>query len=613
MHEMISFETAVGWIPPEMSEEAARWLVSQVPDPILLNLARLVRDDPETRGACSGFRLNAVALKNRSVKKRLCNRMASLMVAHPRIRIAFFLCSFPAGRWFRWSEVLDALDLEWLLWYWRDLIRATGDPAIAVAMALDEREELVERGGRLLLGTSLWEESGYRPSKEADLPEAWKILVELVGHGEACGKETPGRIAEDGLASRLEALEAEKGRLERENKRLRADIDGKGREISQLQGLLDKKREEARCLRKELLAERSRVQELSSGIDDRVRKELGRLYDELAGARDLQDRLWLEALEGPAEELSARVQRAIRAQRALDARYGTRSSARAVVRLLEERLREVEEVLSDALHPSRHLVSIRERLLHEIGEWEEVLEGRRVVHDPLAAAVLMQAQALASGEGGSSRVKGLLSSLDTPLGRLIPEEERTLLKERLSSLLEEGAWMEQDMPAAGQLPGVPEFHRPREIPSLSAFVARNPGLCARSVLVVDGYNAMKSSRAWQEEERKGFARARGRFCDLWEKKARDWREVELVFDGQEEMTSVEERGNLQVVFTDARQASQKADIYIQERLEELKKAEPGTRLFLVTADRKLRQAVSEVCDFFVEPRWALIQYLALED
>ncbi|MBW2098786.1 MAG: NYN domain-containing protein, partial [Deltaproteobacteria bacterium] len=89
--------------------------------------------------------------------------------------------------------------------------------------------------------------------------------------------------------------------------------------------------------------------------------------------------------------------------------------------------------------------------------------------------------------------------------------------------------------------------------------------------------------------------------------------VELVFDGQEERNWIEERGRLIVVYTDARFENQRADIYIRSRMEELDADKPDAKLFLITADRELRDSVSQWCDYFIEPRWALIPYLSIED
>ncbi|MBW2099133.1 MAG: NYN domain-containing protein, partial [Deltaproteobacteria bacterium] len=100
-----------------------------------------------------------------------------------------------------------------------------------------------------------------------------------------------------------------------------------------------------------------------------------------------------------------------------------------------------------------------------------------------------------------------------------------------------------------------------DISNLSAFVLKHYDLCSKSVLLVDGYNAIKTSAEWAILDSQNFTRARNRFIELWELRAKDWNRVELVFDGQEERNWIEERGRLIVVYTDARFENQRADIY----------------------------------------------------
>ncbi len=600
------------WKPPELGRQAANWLVSQLPDALLLKLARLIKDDPETRDTCSGFRLNAVALKNQAVKNQLRNRISSLMLLSRSIRLAFFVFTFPSGRWFKWAEVLDAHDLDWILFNWRDLIRFTGDPALAVAMALDERDEVAKRGERLLVRDFLWEYPAYRPTKEADLPEAWARLMGLAPvSDEGTTGESKGQKEE--LLARLEFVSNRKIQLERQNAKLRQELEGLDNKVGKLQEQLDKRQKQIRELKKELRAERARVGELSTRIDERVKTELGKFYQDLAATSRYQDLLWKEALEGSERDLVLRVERAISSQKALDVRYGTRTRIREKIRFLEEKLREVENALSDALYPSRHLWRVREELKGQIDKWGEMLTENPAPRSPVAKAILKEGEALCARAKGTSQVEDLVRHLDMPpLKMVVDSRDRSLLRTRLLSLIEDKRQLQQARLLAEHLPERSFPGEPREISSLSAFVIQNPALCLESVLLIDGYNAIKTSSEWAEEERKDFTQARNRFCEFWETKARDWSRVELVFDGQEDMTRIDEIGNLLVVYTDARADSQKADLYIQERMRELKKKDPDRRLFLITADRALRDAVSKWCDFFIEPRWALIQYLSLE-
>ncbi len=611
MSEQSALEILEDWEPPQLSEEASSWLLSQLSPQVFSRFAQAVQQDPEGQAALSGFRISPNSIKKPGVKQAISARLVSLLVSSRWARSAFFILSFPHGRWFRWAEVIDAHDEIWLEINWRELIRGTGDPALAVAFALDDRLGLARRGERALKTKSIW--TGELTGSKELLPEAWAEFSGLIGSQEF--RDSSETEALENLQIRLEEISAKLQRTEQDEakqKKARKKLEAGIREL------------EAKCLGqessiskfKDKLKEQSRrIKVYETEMESEVGARVAGFYREFCNCDMCEEELWKDSMkEGGSKDLLKRVERTLTAQSHLDARYGTRSRVIARLKKLESKYEEVERALGDVLVPAPSLLKAGKDLQLEIAHWRQMLPGAEEACSPLAGSLLGQARSFKVNEEGIRQLEALLTELDRPpIELLLNEEEKAFLHRHIRKLLAERRKIWQ----AGMLAKHPPVrilpHQVDDISNLSAFVLRHHDLCSKSVLLVDGYNAIKSSAEWATLDSQNFTKARNRFIALWELRAKDWKRVELVFDGQEERQWIEERGHLIVVYTDTRFESQRADRYIQSRMGELNADNPDTKLFLITADRELRDSVSQWCNYFIEPRWALIPYLSIED
>ncbi len=597
------------WDPPQVCEEAANWLLSQLSSRTFLRFSQALAQDMRGQAVLSGFRITRDSVKKPGVRQAITTRSVALLVSSKWVRSVFFLLSFPHARWFRWAEVIEAHREAWLLENWETLIKGTGDPGLAIAFALDDRSSLAEKGEKALKDKFLW--TGELTVSRELLPGAWAEISDLLGNG---GHRDAGTEALAGLQARLNELSARLQRAEQEEIRLKKTRKKLESRIGEL---------EAKCLEQDALVKglKGRLKEqmrctkvLKEKIDSEVEARVAEFYREFCNCDGYEERLWKDSLSGRSKDLLETAERALMAQAQLDIRYGTRSRVISRLKRLESKYEEVERAFSDALVPVQALVKVRKALQLEIIHWRQMLPGCEDAGSPLAEMILGEARAFAASEEGISKIKALLGEMERPLLQsLFNENEKEFLRRRLQLVLAEKRKAWQTLMVASHPPIRILPHEIEEISNLSAFILRHYNLCSGSVLLVDGYNAIKSSAEWATLDRHNFTRARERFIELWELRAKDWARVELVFDGQERHVSVEERGRLMVIYTDTKFKSQKADLYIKSRMQDLKTEDPATKLFLITADRELRESVGQWCDYFVEPRWALIPYLSIED
>ena len=611
MSEQPALEIFEDWEPPELSEEASSWLLFQLSPQVFSRFAQVVQQDPEFQAVLSGFRISPNSIKKPGVKQAISARLASLLLSSRWARSAFFIISFPHGRWFRWAEVIDVHDEIWLKINWRELIRGTGDPALAVAFAMDDRLGLARRGERTLKTRSLW--TGELTGSKELLPEAWAEFPGLLGSQEF--RDPSETEALENLQIRLEEISAKLQRTEQDEVKLKKTRKKLEAGVSDLEAKRLEQESSISKLKEKVKEQSRRIKVYETEMESEVGARVAGFYREFCNCDMCEEELWKDSMkEGGSKDLLERVERALTAQSHLDARYGTRSRVIARLKKLESKYGEVERALGDVLVPTPSLLKAGKDLQLEIAHWRQMLPGAEEACSPLAGSLLGQARSFKVNEEGIRQLEALLTELDRPpIELLLNEEEKAFLHRHIRKLLAERRKIWQ----AGMLAQHPPVrilpHQVDNISNLSAFVLKNHDLCLNSVLLVDGYNAIKSSAEWAILVSRNFTKARNRFIELWELRAKDWKRVELVFDGQEERHWIEEREHLIVVYTDARFESQRADIYIKSRMGELNADNPDTKLFLITADRELRDSVSRLCNYFIEPRWALIPYLSIED
>lgn len=611
MSEQSAPEIFEDWEPPQLSEEASSWLLSQLSPQVFSQFVQAVQQNPEGQVMLSGFRISPDSIKKPGIKQAISARLVSLLVSSRWARIAFFILSFPYGRWFRWTEVIDAHDEIWLESNWRELIRGTGDPALAVAFAMDDRLGLARRGERALKIRSIW--TGELTGSRELLPEAWAEFSRLLGSQDFRDPlETEAlenlQIRFEEISAKLKRTEQDQVKQKKAGKKLEAGIEELEAKCLEQESFIGK-------LKEKVKEQSRRIKTCETEMESEIEARVASFYREFCNCDMCEEELWKDSMkEDGSKDLLKRAERALDAQSHLDARYGNRSRVIARIKKLESKHEEVERALADVLVPAPALLKARKDLQLEIAHWRQILPGAEEACSPLADSLLGQARSFKLNEEGIRQLEVLLTELDRPpIESLLNEEEKAFLHRHINKLLTERRKIWQ----AGMLAKHPPVrilnHQVDDVSNLSAFVLRHHDLCSKSILLVDGYNAIKSSAEWATLDNHNFTKARNRFIELWELRAKDWKVVELVFDGQEERHWIEERGHLIVVYTDTKFEAQRADRYIQSRMGELRADNTETKLFLITADRELKDSVSQWCNYFIEPRWALIPYLSIED
>ncbi len=590
------------WAAPLVSREAASWLLENLEEEKLLEFALTARQDRYGERCLSGLEISLGSLNNQRHRRILCPELARLLTASTRMRTAFFIISFPRARWFKWAEFLETTGEEWLIGHWRRAIRATGDLAIGVAMAIDDRPAIALRGERLLKRRSIWKNVSVR-NPDA-LPSAWKNAARLLAplYPSKGSREQPAKpeariwnLANGyGTGTQADRTKGKKliGRLQRLKRALK---DEKER-TRKIQALADQME--------------TRYIVLRDKIDARVQEGISSILREICLPDDSGTDIWRWGLGGSTMDLAEEVERALQAQRKLDVRYGIRSVVVETLKELKSKLKEVHFAIKESIVTSPLLIKAKEHLEIEIQRLNQLISDSQDMPSPVGNAILHRAMALNMDERGLKELKDLILTVKMPpISRLINAGEQEELALRLERLLAKRTRLYQSLQIEDHPPAGSRQGGIKQIPNLPIFVSANADLCAASVLIVDGYNALKASAQWTAVEQPDFSMARRRFIGLWRKKSTDWAMVELVFDGSGPHTTMESKGNLCIIFTDDRLKSQRADEYIIDRMRRTKESEPSKRLFLVTADRGLREAVTRWCDYIIDPRWALIHYL----
>ncbi|HID98426.1 MAG TPA: hypothetical protein EYP57_09625 [Thermodesulfobacteriaceae bacterium] len=597
------------WTPPEISESAAEWLLSRLSGQSFFHFIQAVLLDSRGQALLSGFRISRESVRKKGVRQTLTAILVPYLVSSTNTLKALFYVSFPHARWFRWAEILGVFDEEWLVSCWRSLVRGTGDPALAVGLMLDHRARIVKRGERVMKTSGIW--SGTMTASADSLPDEWVEFVSMVESGSA----RPGPAEQENIQEIMAARDELAGKLARsEQKRQKlARVRSKLETIREkLEDRLKTRDLEISRLRSLIRAKDGEIVHLEAHLDELVNTRVSGLCRELWGLEGQEAELDKDALLGTVDDLLDRAENALRTQKKLDARYGTRSAANDTISRLEKRYDQVRKALADSLVPSQALLRAGEDLQAEIFRWKQLLPEGDSTASPVSELILDKARGFEVSEEGLGNLEDLKNQLSRSLpASLLTREERDFLANALGRLIEKRRKILQVSLAADHAPAVHKLSaEPATIANLSAFVSGHRDMCASSLLVIDGYNAIKSSAEWAALDQKDFTRARNRFIGLCRKRSGDWKRIELIFDGIEEHLHMEEMGRLTVVYTDARSRSQRADLYIKARMEEFRRDSPDDKLFLITADRELKKNVAAWCDYYIEPRWGLIRYLS---
>lgn len=553
---------------------ACAWLVEALPHDALYEAVRGL--GREIGQLLPGFSLSHRALGRQSVRQLLARGLGH----HPRL--AGRICLSPAAPWQPWTKVLAMLDETWLRRHWRELLRHYGPP-LALALALDERETLRNRGDRVLGLTAFWHPDA--PRREA-LPPGWAELIKLLAPPAAA-------VAPDATSARRTQ------ELERQTEQSRESTERWKRKCSETETKAaqdqERLREENRQLRRDLRAKDDELATFREQFEGRLRLEVASLRERLLAAPVCPS----EPADPTAPSLAEQAERALRRQEALDRQRGTRSELRAELEKLEELEKRLQRSLAESLVlvPGLDETSIRVgQRLREIREALGEMDTDSEAPD-LAAALLSRIKNAQLGSEAAAELERLkqILNLDVVRELLGPQvHDRLCQLQRTHTQLAADRLLDTVSPPQPTTLQTEE----REVWDLAERLGCYPP--ATVWLFIDGYNAIRRVGEWARvEQEQGLLAARRLLCDLCRRQAHRFAHVEIVFDGTETTAATESCTGVTVVYSRASGESQNADDHLVQRLHTIHERADVT--WLVTDDFGLRERVRASCDAFVPP------------
>jgi hypothetical protein len=560
-----------------LSEAAADWLLSALGNERLFQaiLAVPLLQDSVFRG---GFQPAPATLAKPAVRVRLRSALLGRLE-----RVEALLRQALDAPWAPACSALQILDGEWLQRNWRNLLRGSGNPALAIAMAIDARPALRRRGLRLLRRQALWRPDWLaRPEL---LPAAVCALAPPVtlaapAAPSASTPAPPDVGRQHDMAAQREALARQRGKVREGEQELRqARLDGEQRE---------------RELRRELREARAAGDQAAVAVEARVAVAVAAFKREALGLTADLSRLAAAVPEPGAAALLERAERILTEQRRQNDLYGTYEAVRARIRELAAMAQRLGICLDESVKVLPDVRRVHAAVCRELERLQALLPEAEAPCTDLAAqlvARIKEAAPASEAVAQLDRVEGLLG-LDVVADLLgadgLQHVQQALTQRRrlITAVVQAGG---APAPAAAAVPV-------REVWDVRA--ALSDSAAAAVCVFIDGYNVIRRvPELAAHEQNEGLSRSREVFSGLCRARARSFAHLEVVFDGQGALSAREERDGLTVVFSNGLRESQNADEYLLARLN--KARAEGVPVWLVTDDRGLRAQAEPCCDAFV--------------
>jgi len=478
--------------------------------------------------------------------------------------------------WAAMVEMVRALDEAWLRRHWRGLLRGTGDPSWAVALALDSRVALAGRGRRLLGRRALWSPE-WQPRPEA-LPAALRGMVSPSGSTRPSGVP-PAPAAEAG--SLREALSRQRDKV-REGQQ----------ELREAQQAWEQREKD---LRRDAREARQAADLVAADAERRIAEAIRTFKHDALGLSPDLPQLAAAAADPAMDALLERAEHVLEEQRRQNEVHGTYESVRERIRSLGVMARRLSLCMDESVRVLPEVRRLHAAICREVDRGRSLLPEVEAHASELVAQLVGRIkEAAAAGHviAELDRIEHLLAS-ETLADLLGPEglqHVRAALSQRRRLVTDA-----VHAPAA-PAPSAPAAAHAREIWDVRAALA--DGTAASAWVFVDGYNAIRRVPDLAAMERtEGLPRSREAFCQLCRTRARLFAHLEIVFDGQGALSAREETNGLTVVFSKGLRESQNADDYLVART--ARACADGVPVWLVTDDGGLRAQAEPACAVFV--------------
>ncbi len=593
-------------------EGARKWLVENCPSQCLLSLLTHERHLAHVVLG-GGFRPNVDSLKNPAVRQRIFNELGTNTSLCDGLIHSYGKCAHDGFL----DRMLFLLGREWFHKHWRKMgksarffiphflvmcasFQSTGDADI---------EYFITFGKRFLRLEGFWKKVQGNLDKapkeqEVVLPETKEMIsiLEASFHFFKTSKELEQPGGNKGTGAKPSS-DSYREKLEKQNKELKEKLDKAEKQADEAQ-------KERNVLKKEYGAYKHEQEMRLQRVQDDYALNLVAQYEEMQhDFLDLDSR-WLKTtvLEGnEADILLERTEQVLEQQRNLNIRYGVRSELREKEAKLRDAYIRLAIAAKESIHPHDELRSLMEAVKRKQQKIKNLLDsGGDTMGSELYEYILTTIRSLKHSNEIPSELERIRKYiLDSESMELLEAEERVNLLDQCDKRYR--LW--QNMSRTGEARS--KKREPRFIPEIMD-LSRHQSRASNYVLVIDGYNVLKRSDAWENfKSRHGLSDSQQRkeFVSRCVQKACFFKAVRLVFDGEDpDVDDIQVKGNnCTVVFAQRKDDEHNADRYIKEYVKEAQLS--GEMIWLCTEDYGIRHDLPEV-DTFVS-NLALNRFLGM--
>ncbi|MCF7854491.1 MAG: NYN domain-containing protein [Candidatus Pacebacteria bacterium] len=578
---------------PDISEAAADWLAQTPSDQEVYDM---LRETVFAEDIFSGQKMTVASAGRKIVRRRL----KTALRRSPEVR-ALFLAADETP-WAAWARCIAMFDEDWLKTHWRQLIRAVGNGNLIVALALDDRPSLRQRGKRLLLRTEFWDPSRQPwQNSPATPPPDWQTLTALLH----CHK--PSRDTTDRHDDTKDKLQRQAGALQKEVEKLHRALNKQKEKNDTLQDrhtkALTAHADEKQQLRQQLRRFQQQNEHLRSDVQEQVEARMNEFRRAVLGVTPAVQRMQEALRSRETDSLMERARITLDAHRKLNEKYGTVTDLEDEIRSLQATLDDITECLAQSVKVLPEIYDVRADILERLGELQGLVpQSRDLPKRELARRIHRMIDEASLENQGTDTLQALGKDMDEgPLSSLLTDKEKTDIGDALQ---EKEAKLRALKKAALLATSAPE--KPHHAPNIPmAIWDVNQALeqlpsGSKPWLFVDGYNVVKRIPELNKlSQQVSLAQARQALCELCQAQTRHFERMEIVFDGKGALSNREALGDLTIVFSAELAESQNADNYIVQRTKGIQSE--ADIVWLVTADRGLQQRASLYADGFMSP------------
>ena len=590
-----------------LCQEAFDWLIGHYSNQALLQFAQ---SDNSRRRALSfgGFQLTVGTVRSKTMLMRLNQGDMPKQLLD--------CLAAMNGPWQPLINLLAVIDEKWMLAHWRNLLEDFDCPQdIAFAMTRLESPAIKRLGNRLLKIPSVWRGKAPSLSEESPLPFYKKQLMEAVANlCASINKQAATAVSKpEEKADVAEAATTDTSSPKLQEKLLKEQA--RRREIQrEFNDFQQKAKEQEQTLKAKISELSLSLRETRDSITKRLHEKdlqhdalLNQFLEQHFGSHD-ELALKAEQTQSSSDALLLTIEKTIEEQKQLDQKHGLKTRLREQQAKLSRALEKLKAITLDStvVHPAiRRLIPQTEQQIAEIqnainGETEEL---------PLSNTALQLYLELQNIHVNTPETEQELKRLQDFIeiseqhGLILPNEKETLLK-----LITKHHELHQNIRQLKSEHFLPKSAEAEEILQrdkqvilvMAQFLAVLPSVD----IVIDACNViLKNGSHWERiinsTAQNGFTTASKMFIERCRKKSRFFNSVTVVFDGENQLSTIETDGNMTVIYARRIQEEHNADLAIIDKIATLH--ESSEKVWLVTDDTDLKNAVVDTCDAYVVP------------